>query len=317
VRYDYNPRSQLPNYVPSSGDMKFVTPSGQNVSVDSLDEHLRVELTDPMSVEKRRLEEISERESSIVEGIDVDRNLKLLAEKRTDIFGDEELIDFGRAVGEEKKKKTSKPTWDGHSSSIGQTTRETQAPVQTKTVKENQSQPPPGMGYQQMMGMPPGGRNFPPSRMPMPPPGMFPGMPPPYPLGPPVMRQMGERPEPEGQPPSKKQKLGEGGPLVPEKDWLEAHPGTVLIIIQTPNLQDNQTWNLRGQLLRIQVLISDKVKVLKDKISEQIGGMPPNKQKLKGDIGFWKDNKTLAYYNATNGLTLELGIKERGGRKTK
>jgi len=304
----YNPRQQLPN-APGS-EISYITPLGQVISEDELNSHLKVALTDPMSVEKRRIEELNERDSSLVEGIEVERNLKLIAEKRTDIFGDEELLDFGRGVGEEKKKKTSKTIWDGHSSSIGQTTRE----LQINKQNDNPPNPPQNQNMQQQMGPPPG--RFPPPRGPMPPPGVFPM--PGYPLGPPpMMRQMGERPELEGQPPTKKQKLGEGGPLVQEKEWLETHPGPLLIVIQTPDLEDKSTWNLRGQLLRIPVLMSDKVKVLKDKIAEQIGGMPPNKQKLKGEIGFWKDNKTLAYYNATNGMILELGIKERGGRKTK
>jgi len=221
-----------------------------------------------------------------------------------------------------KRKKTSKTVWDGHSSSIGQTTRELgvnaqpKPPEKTSTPPLHQQNVPPGFG-QPPMGPPPGRFAPPPMpRGPMPPPGM--GMfPPSYPLGapPPMMRHMGERPELEGQPPTKKQKI-EGGGLIPEKEWIETHPGTHLIIIQTPNLQDKSPWNLRGQLLRIQCLMSDKVKDLKDKIAEQVGGMPPNKQKLKDDIhGFLKDNKTLAWYNATNGMTLELGIKERGGRK--
>lgn len=201
-------------------------------------------------------------------------------------------------------------------------TREVNQQQSTKSTERKEiPTPPPNVGgFVQPPGMgPPPGRFPLPMRGPMPPPGMFPhpGYPG-YPLAPPpMMRPMGERPELEGQPPIKKQKTEGimGGQLIPEKEWLETHPGTHLIIIQTPNLQDKSTWSLRGQLLRIQCLMSEKVKDLKDKIAEQVGGLPANKQKLKGNIGFWKDNKTLAYYNATNSMTLELGIKERGGRR--
>jgi hypothetical protein len=46
--------------------------------------------------------------------------------------------------------------------------------------------------------------------------------------------------------------------------------------------------------------------------------MPSNKQKLKTDAyGFLKDSHSLAFYNAKDGFTIELGVKERGGRSKK
>jgi len=52
---------------------------------------------------------------------------------------------------------------------------------------------------------------------------------------------------------------------------------------------------------------------LKDEV-----GMPPNKQKLKApNLPMLKDHLTLAFYNITEGTIFSLGVKERGGKKTK
>jgi len=333
VRSDYVPRSQLPNYVPNPEDLKFKTPLGQNVTVGSIKEHIRSELIDPNAIEKKRMEESNEYDSSLAGGIEVSENLRKIADKRTDIFGDEELTEIGREIGEPKKKKSEKNTWDGHTGSVTNKP-DTQEPPMKSNPKTGHIKPPPNMHYP-----PPPPGSFPGGMMPpgmIPPPGSFPphimnpmGPPPPgsfppmmprmgsggmMPPGFPPMNLMRERPDPpEGQPPSKKQKVD--GRLEPEKDWLEKHPGTLLVVVQVPNMPDKPQWNLNGQLERIQVVMSDKVTSLKEKVSEKLGGMPSNKQKLKSEIGFWKDNKTLAYYNASNGMVLELGIKERGGRK--
>jgi splicing factor 3A subunit 1 len=272
------------------------------------------------------MEELNEYETSLAGGNEVSENLRKIADKRTDIFGEEELTEIGRKIGETKKKKVEKNTWDGHTGGSSKPGDNSSIDQQIKNIhlqnKGIQQKPPPphmmGMHPPQGFGLLPPGAFPPPHMMGMhpPPPGAFPMMPPRMgynPMGgPPLMRT--ERPDPDGQPPHKKLKPNDGR-LEPEKDWLDKHPGTLLVVIQTPNMPDKPQWNLNGQLERIQVVMSDKVSSLKDKISEKLGGMPANKQKLKSEIGFWKDNKTLAYYNSTNGMMLELGIKERGGRK--
>jgi len=45
-------------------------------------------------------------------------------------------------------------------------------------------------------------------------------------------------------------------------------------------------------------------------------GLAATKQKISTPaLGFLKDTLTLAYYNIALGGTLQLGLKERGGRK--
>jgi len=55
------------------------------------------------------------------------------------------------------------------------------------------------------------------------------------------------------------------------------------------------------------------VKSLKEKIKEQVG-IPPNKQKLKGNGYHLKDTPSLAFYNFTETTVITLSIKERGKR---
>jgi len=85
--------------------------------------------------------------------------------------------------------------------------------------------------------------------------------------------------------------------------------------IQVPNEDEKPEWKLQGQVITLQVDLTDSVSSMKEKIKDQIG-MPPNKQKLKATgLPFLLDRQTLAYYNIMDGTTLELGIKSRGGRK--
>jgi len=103
-----------------------------------------------------------------------------------------------------------------------------------------------------------------------------------------------------------------------EKEFLDSHPGPVNIVIKVPNQASGSTkWppHLNGQTYRVQVLTSDNIKTLKQKLADLLG-MPANKQKLRAEgLGFLKDAKSLAFYNAIDNLEVELGVKERGGRK--
>jgi splicing factor 3A subunit 1 len=106
--------------------------------------------------------------------------------------------------------------------------------------------------------------------------------------------------------------------LIDEKEFLDSHPGPVNIVIKVPNQAPGAAkWppHLNGQTYRVQVLTSDNIKTLKQKLADLLG-MPANKQKLRAEgLGFLKDAKSLGFYNATDNLEVELGVKERGGRK--
>ncbi|KAG9154027.1 hypothetical protein Leryth_000534 [Lithospermum erythrorhizon] len=141
--------------------------------------------------------------------------------------------------------------------------------------------------------------------MPMaPPPPMHQGIPPPPPPE--------EAPPPlPDEPELKKQKLDDSS-LIPEDQFLAQHSGPARITIVVPHVDD---LSLKGQTLEIMVQsLSETVAILKEKIAGETQ-LPSNKQKLSGKAGFLKDNLSLAYYNLTPGETLNLSLRERGGRK--
>ncbi|CDP22267.1 unnamed protein product [Coffea canephora] len=114
-----------------------------------------------------------------------------------------------------------------------------------------------------------------------------------------------EEPEP------KRQKLDDAL-LVPEDQFLAQHSGPARINVSVPNHDEG---NMKGQVLEILVQsLSETVSSLKEKIAGEIQ-LPANKQKLSGRPGFLKDNLSLAYYNVAPGETLQLSLRERGGRK--
>ncbi len=57
------------------------------------------------------------------------------------------------------------------------------------------------------------------------------------------------------------------------------------------------------------------IKDVKEALTNYYGGLPSNKQQLKGKIGFLKDNQTLASVNIGDGEILELSLRSRGGKK--
>jgi len=129
------------------------------------------------------------------------------------------------------------------------------------------------------------------------------------------------RPQNNAEPNAKKQRMDEDEMtgkelnLLPERDWLKQYSGPVNVVVTVPNLPETK-WPLHGQTLRIQIVINDTIQNLKEKVADSLGGMPANKQKLKtDDLGYLKETNTLAYYNAKDGFTVELSVKERGGRK--
>ncbi len=74
-------------------------------------------LQDPRYTEekKRLIAEKKTQEEVFAEGVQIGSNLKLLAERRTDIFGMEETF-IGQKIGEEEIPKPASVQWDGHSS---------------------------------------------------------------------------------------------------------------------------------------------------------------------------------------------------------
>ena len=72
-------------------------------------------LLDPKWIEdsKKQVDSKKTQEEVLAEGAQITSNLKLLAERRTDIFGIEETI-IGQKIGEEEMPKAPTVQWDGH-----------------------------------------------------------------------------------------------------------------------------------------------------------------------------------------------------------
>lgn len=117
---------------------------------------------------------------------------------------------------------------------------------------------------------------------------------------------------PDDEPPNKKQRSEDN--LIPEAEFIATHKGPISLQVQAPSAVDKAEWRLNGQIISISIPLSDTISTLKSKIQEETS-LPPAKQKISYDGMFFKDNNSIAYYNLLSGTTVQLQIKERGGRK--
>lgn len=102
--------------------------------------------------------------------------------------------------------------------------------------------------------------------------------------------------------------------LVSAEDFARRFPSPVLVTVLVP-ADSESTWELRGQSLSVSISVTQSVKELKEQVGALVGGMPANKQQLKGPAGFLKDKDTLAALNLGAGAVLELSVRSRGGKR--
>ena len=104
---------------------------GQQVPVDELQEHMRIELLDPRWKSQRDVLEARKAQSAELQrGADVDASLRNLARARVDIFGtevDEEKRKKEEQEQLERRKEREKDVWDGHTASKDRTLDKYQA----------------------------------------------------------------------------------------------------------------------------------------------------------------------------------------------
>ncbi|KAF7280365.1 splicing factor 3a subunit 1 [Rhynchophorus ferrugineus] len=375
----YDPKQAPKVTRPTVGDDYLVSPiTGEKIPASKVQEHMRIGLLDPRWVEQRdkHVTDKMNQDTVYAQGTAIEASLKLLAERRTDIFGvgDEETA-IGKKIGEEDIRKDEKVTWDGHTSSVEAATRAARANItleeqihQIHKVKgllpdeekekigpknvtgaskmkttsslvkaQSTSQvpkptvitqaapqpitisvPPQPMLAPQppimMMTAPP----MPPMRPPLmvqahpPMPNFVTPMPPP-PMGPVGIPMKHPNEGPLEDEPSNKKMRNEDS-LVPEEVFLARNPSPVTVKVTIPVMPEKTEWKLNGQVLTYTLPLGESVSNLKAKIQEEIN-MPPAKQKLFFDGMFFKDSNTLAYYNITPAATIQLQVKERGGRK--
>ncbi|KAI0818864.1 Pre-mRNA splicing factor PRP21 like protein-domain-containing protein [Irpex lacteus] len=118
------------DYVPKLGkdrNQKVTTCTicGQQIPVDELQEHMRIELLDPRWKSQRdALEARKAQASELQRGANVVSSLKNLARTRVDIFGAEEDEEKRKKEEEEerlKRREREKVVWDGHTASKANT----------------------------------------------------------------------------------------------------------------------------------------------------------------------------------------------------
>ncbi len=98
---------------------------GQQIPVDELQEHMRIELLDPKWKEQRDVLEARKAQASELQrGANVVSSLKNLARTRVDIFGtetDEERRKREEEAERERRREREKVVWDGHTASKANT----------------------------------------------------------------------------------------------------------------------------------------------------------------------------------------------------
>ena len=86
------------------------------------------------------------------------------------------------------------------------------------------------------------------------------------------------------------------------------------VLILCPNLDDSDMLN--GQMLEVEVgSLTDSIGELKSRLADVVG-IAANKQKLTREpIGVMRDEQSLAFYNVSPDVQLQLGISKRGGKR--
>ncbi|THH14717.1 hypothetical protein EW146_g5648 [Bondarzewia mesenterica] len=122
IRTDY-----VPKIGPTKSKVAMTTCNicGQQVPVNELQEHMRIELLDPRWKSQRdALEHRKAQASELLRGANVVSSLKNLARTRVDIFGaeaDEERRKREEEEEKERRKEREKVVWDGHTASKANT----------------------------------------------------------------------------------------------------------------------------------------------------------------------------------------------------
>ncbi|ACO67987.1 predicted protein [Micromonas commoda] len=308
--------------------------TGELIAVDQMAEHMRISLIDPKWKVQKEAMLAKLRDSTMANDEEVATNVLMLARTRPDIFGttDEEVSTAIKESIESKKKLGSgagATTETAGGGSLPSAPIPPPPPPARTAVPAPPATPmmPPAVPPPPVMAPPPPTAAGPALKsapaVPMPPPvstlrPLGPGIaapPPPVaaPVAPPAPPPVAP-PEDDDEPGTKKRKVGEME-LDSEEDFLAANGGSGVIKVTFPSVDGDD--NLNGQTVDLNVdSLSTPVSELKKLIKEAAGGLAANKQKISvPGLGFFTDKNSLAYYNIKYGTTLQLSLKERGGRK--
>nr|CAD7412311.1 unnamed protein product [Timema cristinae] len=252
VKKGYDPKQAVKSNRPPAPDEFLISPiTGEKIPASKVQEHMRIGLLDPRWVEQRdrQIQDKMNQESVYAPGSAIEKSLKMLAERRTDIFGvgDEETA-IGKKIGEEDKKKDDKVTWDGHTSSVEAATRAARANItleeqihqihKVKGLLPDEEKEKIGPKPVTSGGPPPRTSALPPppgTKAP-PPPSKNPAPPPPKPVSapkpqPPPPPQQAPPPPPPGPMP-----MPPMGGMPPPPGMMSAGPGIMMMPMRQPPL---------------------------------------------------------------------------------
>lgn len=263
---------------------------GDSVPVDSMSEHVRVELLNPKFREERqKLEQRKQEQASLAEGADPSRFLKQFAGARTDIFGghsDEAAQAQREAQAQQLAKEKAKLVWDGHANSATSTQDALQrnASIDERIAKMQPAAPAAPTAGPQKPTVP-------------------------------AKRAADTDAGPKAQAPrldAAPQYIPrkDDGSLYSESEWLSMYPYPVMVQVRLPNAPQISP-KCDGRMLRLGALPlsttigSIRDRVLVDPLERTVGG-----SKLK----LWIAGKpatlrqTLAFWNFANGDTIDMSL---------
>ncbi|KAI9273660.1 Pre-mRNA splicing factor PRP21 like protein-domain-containing protein [Sporodiniella umbellata] len=306
IRTDYKPKL-IGTQAKASVPMQICPRCGEAVPDTEMEEHMRIELLDAKGKEQKLAMEAKIKDSNLLHGNDVARNLKNFSGLRPDIFdSDEPEAQRKLKRQQEESKKREKNIWDGHTSTMTLANqRAQQSSIEEQIAMMHRGDVGATMdSIGPQIPVPTYAPAYPHQTMYFPNQTLVntavynPGMPPPVT---PAIR----KPEDFG-PPDKKPRL-EGEP-----EWPVHDPNAIHLTIQTPSLPDKPEWNLKGSPIMVGGLLPNTlVSTVKDRIGSTLG-MPAGKQKLSTVAGTVLNNsKTLAFYGIMNGAALVLEVRKR------
>lgn len=298
IRRDYDPKNK-----PTSSSQKkatneayFKSPlTGELIPASSMSEHMRISMLDPRWIEQRQKEkkDREDQEEVLASGVSIEKNLKRMAEYRSDMFGsgvEEAIIGRKLGKGEEEKKAEEAATWDGHSNTTEKTAKralngisvedqikaihQSQGLIESDDASANAASKigpsiPKGAPILPGMVVKPPQQSVPPQQTIMlsnykllnVPPGTIK----PIPMN--MAPQLIPEPTPillppggSDEPSAKRQKTAEEQ-LVPEVEFLALHgsKGPVKFVVQVPSVTEKPEWNLNGQSIPFTMDLTDTV----------------------------------------------------------
>jgi splicing factor 3A subunit 1 len=324
---------QRPMHKPSTSydPTKYVVSpiTGELVLISEMEEHMRVSLLDPKWKQQKDTMLAKIKETTKASDDEIGRNLSLLARTRPDVFGTSDKI--AAAISSEIEKQTTKPLPPPPPAFVPPPPPINHAkPFQSVPVGMPSAPMPPKIA-------PPSA--FPPVPVPIPAPPSVPPPPPPptttttatatataittAPAAVSGANASGVEMEPlqdaseDVEQSPKRQRVSKPAKLVltPEADFLSNHPGPVIVRVQCPDIEGNDSLN--GQVLEVEVQsLQETVHDLKEHLVPLIGGAAINKQRLSREgVGILVDALSLAHYNVDSEVLLQLSLKGRGGKK--